>query len=41
MDGTKGDLELGRGLELGQEEDEVSSNSVQLQLIPKGRTWQF
>lgn len=33
MDGAKGDLERGGGLELGREEDEVSSNSVQLQLI--------
>lgn len=41
MDAAKGDLELGRGLELGQEEGEVSSNPVRLQLIPKGRTWQF
>lgn len=28
MDATKGDLELGRGLELGQEEGKVSSNPV-------------
>lgn len=33
MGGAKGDLELDGRLELGQEEDEVSSNSVQLQLI--------
>lgn len=41
MDGAKGDLELDGGLEWGQEEDRVFSNSVQLQLIPKGRTWKF
>lgn len=31
----------GRGLELGQEEGEVSSNPVQGSLVPNGRTWQF